>query len=282
MRLLLATFFMLALAADSGAAWWAENDYTTGSNGLEKESLTLFDNPAPRFSAGLNTSFYSDSAAYKDKVWSFRTPLMYTGEKFFFSLKPFLYPVSPGTRSGAGGGVLSAMTALTDDEQSYLHLTLSGAWAQQCVPTTASADRKTFSEEAGEAQLEKSFFGQFFFLASAAGFSDPAGVSNRTLVRSALDQSDLAYLGTFRQVTALPEWTLSVQAARDMRPDYDSHLYAGYSKISYRGGTLASSGIAGIKINLTERSTLDLAYNFYKEDPSAWKSYYKVFLQVFF
>jgi hypothetical protein len=174
------------------------------------------------------------------------------------------------------------MTALTDDEQSYLHLTLSGAWAQQRVPTTDSAGGKTFSEEAGEAQLEKSFFGQFFFLASAAGFSDPAGVSNRTLVRPALNQSDLAYLGTFRQVTALPEWTLSVQAARDMRPDYDSHLYAGYSKISYRGGALANSGIAGIKISLTERSTLDLAYNFYREAPSAWKSYYKAFLQIFF
>jgi hypothetical protein len=282
MRFLLAAFFAFCFAADSGAAMWAENDYAAGSNGLKKESLTLFDNLAPRFSAGLNASFYSDSAVYKERIWAFRAPLAYTGDEFFFSLKPFLYPVSGNTRSGAGGAKLNVMTALNDDEVSYLHLTLSGAWAQQRALTTDSPGRKTFSQAAGEALLEKSFFGQFFFQVSAAGFNNPSGVSNRTLIRPVLDQSDLAYLGTFRQVTALPEWTAGAQMARDMRPDYDSHLYAGYSKISYRGGMVADSGIAGIKISLTETSTLDLAYNLYKEDSSAWTNYYKFFLQVVF
>lgn len=283
-RLALVVFFFLSLASSSRAGWWTENDYAAGSNGLKKESLTLFTNAAPRLVTGLNASFYRTSAGYGKDVWSFRAPLLYSGAGMFLTLKPFLYPVAPSTRSGAGGGKLSVMVPLNEDEDNYLHMTLSAAWAQQRALNLdgAALDKKTFSETSGEAQLEKSFFDQFFFLLSAAGFNNPSGVSNRTLVRPVLDQSDMAYLGTFRLSTALPEWVMAAQIARNMRPDFDSHLYAGYSKISYRGGIVANSCIAGIKISLTDKSTLDLAYNPYKDENAAWRNYYKVFLQVFF
>jgi hypothetical protein len=281
-RLASAAVILLCLTAGARAAWWAENDYTAGSNGLKKESLTLFDNLAPRLVAGVNASFYKDSALYADNVWAVRAPLMYSGEKLFLSLKPFLYPVSGYTRSGAGGAKAGIMLPLGEEDENYLHLTLSGAWAQQRAMTAGSASRKTFTEAAGEAQLEKSFFNQFFFMASAAGFSKPAGVSNATLIKPVMDSSELAYLGTFRPVTALPEWAASAQVARNMRPDFDSHIYAGYSKISYRGGMTADSVTAGIKIGLTEKSSLDLAYNPYKDERAAWKNYFKAFLQIFF
>ena len=284
-HIVLAAFFSAFFAANSSAGWWMENDYATGSNGLKKDSLTVFTNLTPRSVLGMNAGFYRDTAAYRDKVYSFRLPLMYSGDTFFLSLKPFVYPVQEQTRSGAAGGkfyILTSGKALEDE--SYLHLVLSGAWASQRARVLENGvmDKKTFSETAFEAQVEKSFFDQFFFQVSAAGFIKPNGVSNATLVTPALDHSELAYLGTFRNVTALPEWTLSAQVARNMKPDFDSHIYAGYSKISYRSARAANSGIVGLKMGLTDRATMDMAYNLYKEEGAVWKNYYKILLKVFF
>ena len=281
-RLLPAALFCALLAPRASAAWWLENDYATGSNGLKKDTLTVFTKLHPRLVAGVNTAFYKDSAVYKDKVWSFRLPLMYSGDRFSLSLKPFVYPVNPETRSGAGGGKLYLLTSLTEeDDESYLRLTLSGAWARQRA-FVLGGDRKSFGQGAYELLLEKSYYGQFYFLASGAAYSKPSGVSNASLVTPAMDQSELASLGTFRQVTALPDWTAGVQIARNMRPDFDSHVYAGYSKIAFRRAPAAHSGMLGLKLGLNEKSMLDLAYNLYKQEGSAWKHYYKILLQVFF
>ncbi|MDD2805014.1 MAG: hypothetical protein PHV33_05630 [Elusimicrobiales bacterium] len=273
-------------AAQSRAAWWMENDYSFGSNGLRKDSFTLYRKPSSAFTTGLNLSFYKDTGAYGESVYSLRLPLMYSRGGYFVSFKPFLYPVSAYTRSGAYGGKLYFLTSVGEEQdETYTHLILSGAWAQQkaFLSGAGAAERKTFSQAAAEAQVEKSFYNQFFFLASAAGFSNPGGaVSNATLVKPVLDQADLAYLGTFRPLTALPEWALSAQIARNMQPDYDSHIYAGYSKISFRRAQKAGSFITGLKLNLNEKSTLDLAYNAFKAEGAAWKSYYRLLLQLFF
>ena len=279
----MAALFSTCLIPGASAAWWAENDYATGSNGLKKDSLTLFTNAAPRLTAGFNAAFYKDTAAYRDKVYSFRLPLTYSGDRFSVSAKPFVYPVSAVARAGASGCKVYALASLEEDpEAGYLRLALSGAWASQKARTNNAADIRTFSQSAYEVQVEKSFFDQFFFLASASGFTKPNGVSNATLVNPAMDQSEMAYLGTFRQITAIPEWAMAVQVARSMKPDFDSHLYAGYSKISYRGMGAANSAITGLKIGLTEKATLDLAYNMYKDESANWKNYYKILLQVFF
>ena len=91
------------------------------------------------------------------------------------------------------------------------------------------------------------------------------------MVTPVLDQAELAHLGTFRHITAIPEWVLAAQIARNMRPEYDSHLYAGYSKISFRDAGHANSLVGGLKLNLNEKSTLDLAYNAYKAQGTDWK-----------
>jgi len=284
-RLLLAAALTALTVSHAPAAWWVENDYSAGSNGLKKESLSVFRKHSEAFTSGLNVSFYNDHAGYNDRIYSFRAPLMYSSSKYFISLKPFIYPVAPSTRSGAAGGKLYLLTSLSDNpDSSYVHLTVSGAWARQKAFTSdaGAVERKAFSQSAFEVQVEKSFYGQFYFQVSAAGFPKPSGASNSTLVKPVLDQSDMAYLGTFRQVTALPEWALTAQVARNMKPEYDSFLYAGYSKISFRQTDRANSVVAGLKLNLTERSTLDLAYNAYKSERSARKNYYKIFLQIFF
>ncbi len=269
------------------AGWWAENDYTFGSGKLQHDSLTLYRNSANgRFTSGLNASFYKDGGAYKDKVFSFRAPLIYSAPSFLASFRPFVYPVAQGARAGAGGAKASVMTSLTEDgDQGYLHLSLAGALARQraFVQDGAAFDRQSFTQGSAELQLDKSFYNQFFFLLSAAGFSKPSsGIDPRGLRSPVLDQNELAYLGTFRTVTALPEWTLSVQAARSMKPEFDSHIYAGYSKISFRRAAQANSAVMGMKLGLNDNSSLDLAYNAYKEEGAAWRNYYKLLLQVFF
>ena len=283
-KLLLLALLTLT-ATGVNAALWAENDYATGSNGLKKDTLTLYTTVSGRLAAGVGAGFYRNTAAYRDRVYYFRLPVMYSGTKYFVSLKPFVYPVSNGTRSGAHGGKLYLLYSLSEEaDESYLHLGLSGAWArQQARQNFGGAVRETkFSGSAFEAQVEKAFYGQFFLQASVSGFTKPAGVSNARLITPALDQAELAYTGTFSQVTALPEWVMSAQLARSMKPEFDSHLYAGYSKISYRGAGAANSGIAGMKLYLNQKSTLDLAYNFYKDEKADWKNYFKLLLQVFF
>lgn len=285
-RLLLAAALLAVPVSRAGAVWWLENDYAFGANGLKKNSLTVFRKTSRAFTSGLNVSFYKDDGAYRDRVYSTRLPLMYSGPTYFVSLKPFLYPVAPGTRSGAYGGKLYALVSLDEGgDESFTHLVFSGAWARQKAffGDTAAPVRREFSQSAFELQAEKSFYGQFFFLASAAGFTTPGnGASNANLVTPVLDQAELAYLGTFRHITAIPEWVLAAQIARNMRPEYDSHLYAGYSKISFRDADRANSLVGGLKLNLNEKSTLDLAYNAYKAEGAAWKSYYKLLLQLFF
>ena len=285
-RLLLAAALFAVSISQAGAVWWMENDYAFGSNGLKKNSLTVFRKTSRAFTSGLNVSFYKDNGVYDERIYSARLPLMYSGPTYFVSFKPFLYPVAPSTRSGAHGGKLYALFSMDEgNDESFTHLVLSGAWARQKAffGDTAAPERKEFSQYAFELQAEKSFYGQFFFLASAAGFTAPGnGATNANLVTPVLDQAELAHLGTFRHTTAIPEWVLAAQIARNMRPEYDSHLYAGYSKISFRDAGHANSLVGGLKLNLNEKSTLDLAYNAYKAQGMAWKSYYKLLLQLFF
>jgi len=285
-RLLIAAALIAASSLQAGAAWWLDNDYTFGSNGLKKNSLTVFRRHSPAFSTGLNVSFYKDTGAYGERIYSLRLPLLYSGARYFISLKPFLYPVSSHTRSGAYGGKLYALASVSESpDESYTRLALSGAWASQkaFMNRDGSLARREFTQTAFEVQAEKSFYGQFFFLASAAGFPEAGGgARNSNLVSPVLDQADMAYLGTFNHLTALPEWALTAQVARNMRPDYDSHIYAGYSKISFRRAEKANSLTGGMKLSLNEKSALDLGYNAFKKENSGWKSYYRLLLQLFF
>lgn len=290
-------FFTLAallwLPAASQAAWWLENDYSIGSNKFQKDSVTLFTKVSSRLVGGANASFYKDGDLYSRKVYAFRAPVLYSAGRLALSLTPFLYPVASGTGSSARGAKLYAMFPVSEDgDGSYLHLTLSAAAARQKTPlnlteqtyspTATVLTDTTFSESAFELQLEKSYYNQFFFMASASGFSKPAKALNSNLVSPVLDHGDLADLGTFRHVTALPEWAAGFQVARNMAPDFDSYLYAGFSRISFRETSDASSVSGGMKMRLYEKSTMDLSYNFYKFGGDTGKNYYRLLIQIYF
>lgn len=279
----LAVLLLLACAPLRGA-WWAENEYSFGSNGFAKDAFSVFTNISTRTVIAPGASFYEDGGTYRDKVYSLRLPVLYSGAHYFLSFKPFLYPAGR-IRSSAHGAQFSVLTSLNDNSNpSYLHLTLSGATAEQKTGqnTGGTIINKTFSQSAFGAQMEKALENQFFFSVSAAGFTKPSGAKNSNLINPALDQSELFYLGTFRTINALPEWTLTLQFARNMAPDFNSYLYAGFSRISFRQEDPANSAVFGLKMRLNEKSSLDLAYNLYKQNPGACKDYYKLLVQVFF
>lgn len=278
---LLAAF--LCLPACAGAVSWLDNDYSFGSNGLQKDALTFFTSVSTRVATGANATFYKDTGRYRDKAWSFRLPVMYTADDFFLSAGPFFYPSLH--RSSALGGKLYLLVPVSESEdKSHLHLIFSGAAAQQQTTLNLSAGpaKKKFTETVFELQAEKSYYDQFFFLASASGFLKSGPASNSTLINPVLDHSELASLGTFRPITGLPEWAMGVQLARNMAPEYECNLYLGYTRIAFRGAETAGSLLGGMKLKLNEKSWFDFGYNFYKIKGEAAKSYFKVLVQVFF
>lgn len=280
-RLLLAAALAALCASPLRAAWWLENDYIFGSKGVGRDSLSVFRRHSAALASGLNASYFRDNGAYEDRVWSVRAPVIYTTPGALVTFKPFLYPYSPKTGSSAYGAKAAVATALGEEaDDSFLHLVLSAAAARQRAYSGTA--RRSFTQAAFEAQLEKSYYGQFYLLASAAAFTKPAGVSNRALSAPALDHGDLAFLGTWRQVTELPDWSAGVQLARNLRPEYDSHIYAGYSRISLRRAGKANSWLTGLKLGLNEKSTLDLGYNALKAESARWTNYYRLLLQLYF
>jgi len=292
--LLLFFAVLLITPAASKAVWWVENDYALGSKSFQYESLSAFARLSPALMSGANASFYKDHDHDLKKAYVFRAPLMYSASRLALSLQPFVYPASSGTGSSARGAKFLFMFPLSEaQDENYLHVTLSGAAARQKTPLLAPSGApgsETFSETAFEAQVEKSFYNQFFFQASAAGFAKTGTSrnSNPTLkpgpdgINPVMDHGELAHTGTFRKVTALPKWAAAVQFARNMAPDYDSYIYAGFSRIAFRNTSDANSILGGLKLKLTDRSTLDLAYNFYKINGRTGENYYKLLIQVFF
>ena len=279
----LVALLLLACAPLRGA-WWAENEYSFGSDKFTKESFSVFTRISTGTVLAPGAAFYKDGRSYRDKVYSLRIPVLYSGSRYFLSFKPFLYPAGL-IKSSARGAQFSALTSLTgNSDQNYLHLTVSAAAAEQKTGQNigGTITEKTFRQNAFGVQAEKALYDQFFFLVSAAGFTRPAGAKNSNLINPAMDQSELAYMGTFRTITALPEWALALQFARNMGPDFDSYFYAGFSRISFRQEEPASSAVFGLKLRLNETASLDFGYNLYKQNPGAYKNYYKLFIQVFF
>ncbi|HBE87810.1 MAG TPA: hypothetical protein DDW67_01520 [Elusimicrobia bacterium] len=280
MKVLLSLLLLLP-AAGPASAWWLDADHTFGDRGLEKTSASFFLKPAARWVTGLNAGYYKDDGAYPEKIWALRLPAMLNLKKGLITLKPFFYPERGAYDSSAWGAKAGLMLPVTDEgPDGYTHLSLSAAGSRQKTLDLAG-DGKNLSAYALEAQIEKNYFDQFFFLAHASGFlaDGPAAAS---LPAPSLDHSDLAFLGAFAHITAGPEWAAGMQFARNMEPDYDSHVYAGFSRISFRSAPQASSAIFGMRLKLWETSSIDLGYNLYKPDGSGSRNRYKLLYQVFF
>lgn len=272
---------LLLPAAGPASAWWVEADHAFGDGGLQKTSASYFFKPGARWVTGLNAGFYSDDSAYTEKIWTLRLPVMLNLSSGLITLKPFFYPERGLRDSSALGAKAGLMLPITDEgPDGYTHLSISAAAARQKTLSSAGA-REELSSYAVEAQIEKNYFDQFFFLAHAAGFLAD-GPSATGLPSPSLDHSDLAFLGVFAPVTAEPQWAAGMQFARNMEPDYDSHVYAGFSRISFKSAAQASSAVFGMRLKLWETSSIDLGYNLYKPDGSGSRNRYKILYQVFF
>lgn len=269
------------------AAWWSDGDYSFGSNGFHKESLSVYHNVSTNVTIGMNVMSYKDDVIYKNASFSFRMPFSYSSRKFIISVKPFYYPNLSGIRSKAYGAKFYYFTSLFESEEpkedsSNLIFSASGARQETIVASNSGLKDKKWTEVSLEMQVEKNFFNEFFFFISAALFRSFNNIKPSDLINPVLEHSEMAFLGTVNKVTDIPESSLNFQFARNMGPDFNSHLYIGFSKISFRELKDIHSAILGMRIKVSDNLFADTVYNWFKPNGSGNKNYYKFFLQLFF
>ena len=271
------------------AAWWAENDYTWGTQGFKKESLTFFKTVSSNTVLGLNAGFFKKDGIYKDKTYVLKMPLLYSGRNYFLSFKPFYYLENEDIGSSAYGGKIYFMhnfgnrvASQADDEYTHLILSLSGAEQKTTVNRNSQQKKVNFKEASFEAQVEKNFYDQFFLLVSGSLFGSFDNIKQSELINPVLDHSELSFMGTFAALTNLPNYVLNLQFARNLAPEEHSHLYFGFSRINMNSSPNAYSGIVGIRTKTNPKTSFDLAYNWLKFDNISTRNYYKFLSQVFF
>ncbi len=271
------------------AAWWAENDYTWGTQGFKKESLTFFKTVSSNTVLGLNAGFFKKDGIYKDKTYVLKMPLLYSGRNYFLSFKPFYYLENEDIGSSAYGGKIyfmhnfgSRVAAQADDEYTHLILSLSGAEQKTTVNRNNQQKKVNFKEASFEAQVEKNFYDQFFLLVSGSLFGSFDNIKQSELINPVLDHSELSFMGTFAALTNLPNYVLNLQFARNLAPQEHSHLYFGFSRINMDSSPNAYSAIVGIRTKTNPKTSFDFAYNWLKFDNISTRNYYKFLFQVFF
>lgn len=271
------------------AAWWAENDYTWGTQGYKKDSLSFFKTVSTRTIIGLNAGFFKDDNVYRDKVYTFRMPLIYSAKNYSCTFKPFYYTGNADIDSNAYGAKLYFLypfgeNSNSDSVESHTHLIFSASAANQNTRILKNGQLKKtkFTEASFEAQVEKNFFNSFFFLFSGAMFANFSDIKQSNLINPALDHSELSFMGTFAPVTQLPKWVVNMQFARNMDNEAASHLYFGFSRIRMESSPNAFSAITGMRAKINQKTSVDLAYNWLKFDNISARNYYKILFQIFF
>ncbi|MCG2726986.1 MAG: hypothetical protein L6420_12195 [Elusimicrobia bacterium] len=291
MRLFPITLFLFfSCALPLKAAWWAENDYTWGSQGFKKESLSFFKTVSSGAVIGLNAGFFKNDGIYNDETYVLKMPLLYSSRNYFLSFKPFYYLENSDIGSNAYGGKIYFMyhfgekpsSFSDDDDYTHLILSVSAARQQTIVLRNSLSKKVNFKEASFEAQVEKNFYNQFFLLASGALFRSFNGIKQTELQNPALDHSELSFMGTFASITDLPKHILNIQFARNLAPKEHSHLYFGLSRINMDNSPNAYSAIAGMRTKINPKTSFDLAYNWLKFDNISTRNYYKLLFQIFF
>ncbi len=278
----LAVIFM----ASPAAGWWMENDYTFGAGRFHAGGVSAFANISTRAVLGLNASFY-EGKRYSETVFAARLPFSYAGNKYLLSFSPVIYPRTSRVDSSAAGGIIRVLFPLSQSkDKSFTHMIFSLSGADQRVRVSsgsASTGRRSLPQGAVGIQLERSYYNEFFFLVSVSGFKHFENLHGAILPQPVLDQSDMAFLGTDRVVTALPSWSAGLQLARNMEPESDSHVYVGYHRIGFESDLpQAESATAGIRMKLMDKNIFDFTYNWWKFKGGHVNNYCKFLVRFLF
>jgi len=275
--------FLLIFSMPAHAGMMAKNDFRFGSGGFKQDSISLFFPAAYKLLAGIEGTFYKSNDL--EKIHSARLPLVYTGETNLAEFSPFIYSHRAG-QSAYGGKLMLKTTFTNPKNENFFHLSITGAHA--FIKGNRTDEGLTdFQQTAIELKAEKNFYRQFCFTISAAGFLKPTkGTNNLNLQSSILDQKDLIDFNGYGMLTVLPEWIASVTVSRNFQPEFNSEVYAGYSKISIRNFEPANSYSAGMKFFLDPESesdpTLDFGYNYFKYHETTAKQYFRILISTMF
>lgn len=281
-RFLVTTLLFSAIIltrSSANAAVMIKNDFRFGSTGFKQDTLSIYVPMSMRIMAGASGSYYKSNDM--NKVHSVKLPLVYLGESNMAEAVPFAYSHKNGMT--AYGGKISLTTNLLPHEsENFFYLTLTGAqaWLKGHKTNTGLTN---FSQSAIELKAETSYYKEFHFTLSAAGFAKPTkGTNNKNLAASIFDQKDLVDFNGYEMLKTLPEWIISTKVSRNFQPEFNSSIYAGYSKLGLRNMESANSYITGIEFYLEQDTTLDLGYNYFKYHDTSANQYFKVFLSLMF
>ena len=273
-------FFWVSAAFVPGnnvfAGGMAQNDFRYGSKGLKQDTFTVYMPVVYKVLCGISGSVYKSNDF--DKIHAARMSFSYTGESNIAEITPFAYSHKLGMT--AYGGKLKLSTAFGKKEDS-LNISLTGGHA--IIKGETSGGIQKFQQTAIGIEAEQTVYKQFMFSLGFAGFLKPSEqMDNYTLSRSIFDMKDLIDFNGYEFLSVLPEWIASVKFTRNFQPEFDSAMYAGYSKVSLRNLKSANSYIAGVQFFINEDTTLDIGYNFFKYHEASVNQYFKIFVSTMF
>jgi len=270
----------IACPGKSDAAGMAQNDFRYGAEGLKQDTFSLM------FPASRNLILGAEASVYKtneyEKVHSAKIPVSYAGRTNLASFKPFIYSHHLGMTAFGGQISLSTIFSLQNETKDSIMLSITGSHAIIKGEKT-SGDIEKFSQTAFEMKAEAEVQSNFKFIAGGAGYLSPSkNMKAEGLSKSVFDMKDLADINAYQIIRELPEWAANVKFIRNFQPDFNNSFYAGYSKISFRNSHDANSYIAGMEFFVSEETTWDIGYNYFKYHDKSASQYFRIFVSTVF
>lgn len=256
------------------------NDFRYGSEGLKQDSLSFLFPVTRRLIAGAEGTIYKTNAY--NKVHSAKLPLTYTGTENLATFTPFIYSHHLGMTAFGGFFSIETVFSFQNETKDTLSLSLLGGYASIKGESTAGEIEK-FSQTSLGLKAEMNVQQNFKFIAGGTGFFNPSNnMEEKGLAKSVFDMKDILDVQAYQVIRDLPEWAASVKFVRTFQPDYDNAFYLGYSKISFRDIKGANSYLAGMEFFVSENTTWELAYNFFKYQDTSAKQYFRIFVSTVF
>ncbi|MFA5161617.1 MAG: hypothetical protein WC421_05175 [Elusimicrobiales bacterium] len=265
MRKLFFVLAALAVARPAHAAYWAKAEGGFGADGYNYQTLAFYGAVSTAAVAGLEMNFVKNPWL-SDEAYSARLPWYRVSDSGITVLRPFYYHGTSLVPTSAAGLYTQRLWNLpSSDKDIKLRWALGLGAASQTTAfnfSDGSFSRKTLPQLVYEAQFQEECFKQFFLAATASVFQYFRGIRNVSLPELAMDQNNVAFLGTLWSVTAPPLWSAGFEYTRSMPEDEQSFVKIGYHYIEYAVNTpCAHSLTGGIRAKITDNANLDVNYN---------------------
>ena len=263
MRKIIFTFIFVILSIGAGAFEISET-FTYNKN-FWKNSFGFSQDIYYTMNAGFNFDL-ADSKDIPHHVYTFSFPLMFRGETVGLFVRPCFVPDTSNNAS-AYGAKLSWTCGLKYDEieNTSSNAFLSIGFAQQdayITKTGGLTQRDNFYQLAYEGGIVLDFFKVYMFEISGSMFQYLSGISSVENVAGVLDQQNLADLGSFDYVLALPKGSAGTKIVWNSEASKSKNTLA-YKFITFHDKDMPDnhSVVFSSDIMVNNNVVISLAYN---------------------